>query len=110
MKIALPITRANQIDDNFGHCEFFNIITVTENGTLINSQSIMPAQIYGSKANIAKEFASQGVAVVLAGGIGDEFTNILTKAGIAVVRGCSGNATELVKQYAVGKLVDRGAS
>jgi len=31
MKIAVPVTKNNQIDDHFGHCEFYNVFTISEN-------------------------------------------------------------------------------
>jgi len=47
---------------------------------------------------------------MLAGGIGGGAINVLNSTGIEVVRGCSGNATELVKQFIAGLIVDSGSS
>lgn len=30
MKIAIPVTNDNQIEDHFGHCKFYNIYTISE--------------------------------------------------------------------------------
>jgi predicted Fe-Mo cluster-binding NifX family protein len=46
---------------------------------------------------------------MLAGGIGAGAINILNNSGIDVVRGCSGDATELVKLYLSGSVKDSGS-
>jgi predicted Fe-Mo cluster-binding NifX family protein len=48
--------------------------------------------------------------MMLAGGIGMGAINVLNNAGIQVVRGCSGNAAEVVKLAVAGQLVDIGES
>ena len=60
--------------------------------------------------NIASVLAGQGVTIMLAGGIGDGAINVLGFSGIKVVRGCTGNAAEVVKLYIDGKINDSGQS
>ena len=47
---------------------------------------------------------------MLAGGIGGGAINVPNQWGIDVVRGCSGNAAEIVKEYVSGNLTDSGES
>jgi predicted Fe-Mo cluster-binding NifX family protein len=47
---------------------------------------------------------------MLAGGIGGGAINVLNNSGIEVIRGCSGNATEVVKLYLSGSVEDSGNS
>lgn len=110
MKIAVPITRNNQIDDHFGHCEYYGIYSVSENGEVKEEDILESAQGCGCKSNIASDLAQIGVSVMLAGGIGAGAINVLNNSGIEVVRGCSGDVMENVKQYASGKLTDSGVS
>lgn len=110
MKIAVPVTSENKIDDHFGHCEFYNVYSVSEKNEISDVQTIKAAQGCGCKSNIASVLASQGVTVMLAGGIGGGAINVLNHSGIQVVRGCSGNAAEVVKQYLSGKISDSGES
>ena len=108
MKIALPVTGSNQIDDHFGHCEVYNVYTVNEKNEITDVQNIPSPQGCGCKSNIASVLASQGVTVMLAGGIGAGAINVLNDAGIEVIRGCSGDANEIVKMYLAGNVNDSG--
>ena len=110
MKIAVPVTKNNQIDDHFGHCEFYNVFTISENNEIRDVQIIESEQGCGCKSNIASTLSQNGVTIMLAGGIGGGAINVLYNAGIEVVRGCSGNATELVNQFIAGLVVDSGES
>lgn len=110
MKIAVPVTSENKIDDHFGHCEFYNVYSVSEKNEISDVQTIKAPQGCGCKSNIASVLASQGVTVMLAGGIGGGAINVLNRSGIQVVRGCSGNAAEVVKLYLAGKINDSGES
>ena len=47
---------------------------------------------------------------MLAGGIGGGAINVLNNSGIEVIRGCSGDATEVVKQYLSGLVKDSGSN
>jgi predicted Fe-Mo cluster-binding NifX family protein len=47
---------------------------------------------------------------MLAGGIGGGAINVLNNSGIEVIRGCSGDATEVVKLYLKGLVEDSGSS
>ena len=47
---------------------------------------------------ITRRTASDGVTVMLAGGIGGGAINVLNNSGIEVIRGCSGDAGEVVKR------------
>ena len=47
---------------------------------------------------------------MLAGGIGGRAINVLNSNGIEVIRGCSGEATEVVKAYLKGLVEDSRSS
>ena len=110
LKIALPVTGNNTIDDHFGHCEYYNVYTINEKTEIADVQTIKSVQGCGCKSNIATTLAEQGVKLMLAGGIGGGAIHVLNQAGIEVIRGCSGNATETVKLYISGKINDSGES
>lgn len=109
-KIAVPITNTNQIDSHFGHCESYGIFTISENNTISAIDNVKSPQGCGCKSDIASVLASDGVTVMLAGGIGGGAINVLNSNGIKVIRGCSGDATEVVKQYISGLVKDSGSS
>jgi predicted Fe-Mo cluster-binding NifX family protein len=110
MKIAVPVTVSNQVDGHFGHCEFYSVFTVSDKNEIVDVQTIESVQGCGCKSNIASVLAEQGVTIMLAGGIGGGAINVLNNAGIDVIRGCSGNAPELVKQFVSGLVKDSGSS
>ncbi|HNW57964.1 MAG TPA: NifB/NifX family molybdenum-iron cluster-binding protein [Bacteroidales bacterium] len=110
MKIAVPVTRENQIDSHFGHCEGYGIFTISDNKEITDKKNIASPQGCGCKSNIASTLAADGVTVMLAGGIGDGAINVLNYNGIEVIRGCSGDATEVVKLYLSGLVEDSGNS
>jgi predicted Fe-Mo cluster-binding NifX family protein len=110
MKVAIPLKANNQVDDHFGHCAFYSVFSVSENGDVNEENIIEATQGCGCKSNIASVLANQGVTVMLAGGIGEGAINVLNNAGIEVIRGCSGDVNALVKQYVAGVVADSGVS
>jgi predicted Fe-Mo cluster-binding NifX family protein len=110
MKIAVPVTKANQVDGHFGHCESYNVFTISEKNEITEVKNVKSPQGCGCKSDIAYILASDGVSVMLAGGIGGGAVNVLNSNGIQVIRGCSGNASEVVKLYLSGLVEDSGSS
>jgi predicted Fe-Mo cluster-binding NifX family protein len=110
MKIAVPVTKENQIDGHFGHCESYGVFTISDKNEISEIKSVESPQGCGCKSDIASVLASDGVSIMLAGGIGGGAINVLNNRGIEVVRGCSGDATEVVKLYLSGSVEDSGSS
>jgi predicted Fe-Mo cluster-binding NifX family protein len=110
MKIAVPVTRENQIDGHFGHCESYGVFTISDKNEIAEIKSVESPQGCGCKSDIASVLASDGVSVMLAGSIGGGAINVLNNSGIEVIRGCSGDATEVVKLYLSGLVEDSGSS
>ena len=109
-KIAVPVTINNSINDHFGHCEFYGIYTISENNEIVDVQSLKSEQGCGCKSNIASILADNGVTLMLSGVIGTGAINVLNNSGIEVIRGCSGNAAEIIKQFTEGRISDSGES
>ncbi len=105
-KIAVP-TRNNMVDDHFGHCDHYTILTV-ENGKVTSRTDYPSPQGCGCKSGIAPILRDMGVVVMLAGSMGDGAKNVLGANNIKVIRGCSGNVDELVGNYLAGKITDSG--
>ena len=110
MKIAVPVTKENQIDGHFGHCESYGVFSISDNNEIAEINSIDSPQGCGCKSDIASVLASDGVTVMLAAGIGGGAVNVLNNSGIEVIRGCEGDATEVVKLYLSGLVEDKGSS
>ncbi|HOV11859.1 MAG TPA: NifB/NifX family molybdenum-iron cluster-binding protein [Bacteroidales bacterium] len=106
MKVAIP-TRQGQVDDHFGHCEYYTIFTIN-NGTIENQEMLPSPAGCGCKSNIAPKLAQMGVSVMLAGNMGEGALSLLSYHGISVYRGCSGDVKELIGKYLKDTITDSG--
>lgn len=110
MKIALP-TRQDVIDNHFGHCEYYTILTVDNDAKTILAQETLEAPSgCGCKSNIASTLSDMGVKVMLAGNMGEGAVRVLGNSGIQVLRGCSGDVKEVALSWLNGTLSDSGDS
>ena len=109
MKIALP-SYQNQVDEHFGHCEYFTVFTTDDNKNILSEEIITPPPGCGCKSDIALILAQMGVKYMLAGNMGQGAVNVLGANGIEVLRGCSGNVREVVQKWLAGSLADSGLS
>ena len=107
MKIAIP-TRDKVVDNHFGHCEYYTILTIGQDNQILSSETIPSPQGCGCKSNIAGELENMEVSVMLAGNMGLGALNVLTAHNIKVIRGCSGNILDVATDYLNGKLIDSG--
>ena len=106
-KIVLPV-RDGRIDDHFGHCEHYSIVTVGDAGEILGVEDMPSPQGCGCKSGVAAVFKEKGIAVMLAGNMGMGALNKLSSCGIEVVRGCSGPVMDVVGAYLKGELKDSG--
>lgn len=107
MKIALP-SRQNLIDDHFGHCEYYTVLTIDDSKNIVD-QEIVPSPVgCGCKSDIAQTLFAMGVTVMLAGNIGEGAMGVLSNSGIKVVRGCSGDVKTVALNWLAGLLADSG--
>ena len=109
MKIALP-SHQSQVDEHFGHCEYFTVFTVDDKNTILEEDTITPPAGCGCKSNIASILAQMGVKYMLAGNMGQGAVNVLSNNGIQVFRGCSGNVKDVAEKWLEGKLHDSGVA
>ena len=106
MKIALPSCQ-NQVDEHFGHCEYFTVFTI-DNNKIASQETITPPPGCGCKSDIALTLAQMGVKLMLAGNMGQGAVNVLGGNGIQVVRGCSGDVRDVVESWLAGSVNDSG--
>jgi len=105
MKIAIP-SRNGEVDSHFGHCEYFTVFSLNEQGKLSSEETLTPPAGCGCKSNLVSSLSDLGVNVMLAGNMGQGAVNKLNAAGISVIRGCSGSVKQTAEAYAAGKLAD----
>jgi predicted Fe-Mo cluster-binding NifX family protein len=106
IKIAIP-TRAGEVDQHFGHCEAFTIVTFDDNKTLTASEQYTPPPACGCKSNLIPTLVDMGITVIVAGNMGEGATQRLRQAGMKVLRGASGPVAEAAQAWAEGKIKDQ---
>lgn len=107
MKIAIP-TRKNEVDDHFGHCEYYTVLTIGQDNQILSSEMLPSPQGCGCKSGIAGVLENMGVSVMLAGNMGQGALNVLTSHHIKVIRGCTGDILNVVNGYLNGEITDSG--
>jgi predicted Fe-Mo cluster-binding NifX family protein len=109
VKVALP-SRDNQVDDHFGHCEYFTIFTINHDREIVGEEKLKPGVGCGCKSNVVLQLAALGVETMLTGNIGTGAIELLSTHGIRVVRGCSGDVRGAVEAWLDGATTDSGKS
>jgi len=108
MKIAVPVTENENIAEYFGHSENFLIYSLTSENKIEDKELIVTntGSSCGCSSNVGPILASLGVEVILAGDTAAGVMNALEYSGIKTIRGCYGNATEIVQLYLNNDIVD----
>ena len=101
MKIAVTYENG-QVFQHFGHTKEFKLYEVQDGK--IESAQIVPTLGSGHGA-LAGFLKSQGVDVLLCGGMGTGAKNALAQAGITVYGGVSGAADQAVEAHLKGELL-----
>lgn len=104
-KIAIP-TRDEMVDDHFGHCAYYTIVTLDAQNQVINRERLASPEGCGCKSNIASVMQEMGISLMLAGNMGMGAYNKLNAHGISVIRGCHGKVENVLKAYQCGNLTD----
>lgn len=105
MKIAMP-KNGEIINQHFGKSESFYIATVEEN-KVVDSKEVSVRDLQHNHGGLAGLLVEEGVNLVITGGIGQGAYVALKENGLEVLRGASGNISEVVEQYLNGSLKDR---
>ncbi len=108
-KIALP-TRNGMIDDHFGHCEFYTLVTVNDENQVVLTETMPSPEGCGCKSNIASKLHEDGVSLMLAGNMGEGALRKLAASDIQVIRGCHGAVMDVIQAYLNGNLQDSGVA
>ncbi len=104
MKIAIP-TKDEKLCGHFGHCESFTFVEVDlEKKEILNIESKIPEE--GISCQSAHWVATQGVNVVLAGGMGGRPMMIFAQNGVKIIAGCQElPIREIVENFMNEKLI-----
>ncbi|HAT11904.1 MAG TPA: chromosome partitioning protein ParA [Planctomycetes bacterium] len=105
--IAVPISNG-QVDPHFGHCTAFALLE-TDGQRIVQRRDLTPPK--HEPGVLPRWLISQGVRVVIAGGMGERAQQMLEQAGVVVVMGAStGTPEELAFRYISGGLASQGSA
>ncbi|TLX76555.1 dinitrogenase iron-molybdenum cofactor biosynthesis protein [Labilibacter sediminis] len=100
-KVALP-SKKEMVDNHFGHCEKFIIYSLSDENEILDSAFFKGEEGCGCKSNLASDLKSEGVEILLAGGIGQGAINKLKTEGIEVFTGYKGETKAVLEQWLGG--------
>ena len=102
MKIAMPYINGN-VNPHFGSSREF-IIFDTSDGK-VTGKKIINNETLHNHGGLARILKSEGVEVVIPGGIGRPMINALHDAGFKVITGAAGEVEKVAGDYLTGQLV-----
>ena len=85
--IAIP-TRDGMVDDHFGHCAYYTVVTLDEQNQVVKQERLDSPEGCGCN--------NMGMGAY----------NKLSAHGIAVIRGCQGKVDDILKAYLNSELKD----
>ena len=103
MRYAVPVS-GGIVAQHFGHCDQFALLDVDEEKREILGKELVPSP--GHQPGLLPQWlAEQGVAVVIAGGMGSRAQDIFQQNRIQVIIGAMESDPEMaVRNYLDGKL------
>jgi len=104
-KIAIP-SRDGQVDEHFGHCSYFTVLTIGPDNAVAAEDTFAPPAECGCRSNLVETLLGMGVTTLIAGNMGQGAADKLRRSGIAVIRGASGPVGEAAAAYLAGTLKD----
>jgi predicted Fe-Mo cluster-binding NifX family protein len=105
MKIGMP-KNGEFLNQHFGQSREFLIASV-ENGQVVEIKEISGETLQHNHAGLSGLFLTEGVSLVITGGIGQPALNALVENGLQVIRGASGSCDEVLEKYLTGELTDK---
>jgi len=108
MKIAIPMN-GEMLNQHFGQSKSFLIATV-ENNQVVDKKVISSDALQHNHAGLSGLFVTEGVSLVILGGIGQPALDALTAKELEVIRGASGPCDEVLGKYLKGELADQNVT
>lgn len=94
-----------QVSAHFGHSPFFTFVQVQPDGQLGQARIVAnPMAQAHAPGEVPRFLQSEGVDVVLAGGMGRPAHQMFEQAGIKVASGRLGRVDEVLRAYVSGEL------
>jgi predicted Fe-Mo cluster-binding NifX family protein len=92
------------VSGHFGHCPFFTIVNVDDKKIGICSIAGKSFCTGAPTFEIPAFLQSQGVQVIMSGGMGGRAIDFFKQNGIEVITGCAGKVQESIENYLAGNI------
>lgn len=102
MKIAMPYSEG-KVNPHFGSSREF-IVFDTQDDKITGSKILTSEKLH-NHSGIAEMLKSEGVEVVITGGVGRPMANALQEIGFKVITGISGEVKKVAGDYLTGQLI-----
>jgi len=100
MKIALP-KDGEMLNQHFGKSSCFAIVDIEQGkeNKIVYTREISTENLQHNHERLADALESEGVSVVIAGGMGENAYNALEEKGLGVVCGAEGKIDDIMQRY-----------
>ncbi len=106
MKIAFPTNDKVNVEEHFGHCEFFALVDVEDGKVVATNFEKSPEHQPGV---MPKFLGEKKADVIITGGMGSMAVNLFAQQNIEVILGAKGSIEELTAKYLGGELTSSGS-
>lgn len=108
LKIAMP-KNGDMINQHFGQSKSFLIATI-EDRQIVSRQELSSEALQHNHTGLSGLFKTEGVSLVITGGIGKPALDALKQNGLEVVKGATGTCEEVLEKYLSGNLNDQNVT
>lgn len=106
MRIAIPDNNG-EVNQHYGQSKTFSIIDIEDNNNIVMVDTISTNTLQHNHGGLAELLKSQGVEVVIVGGIGQGAVDGLEQCGLKVLFGASGPIKTAAETFAKGIFVSK---
>ena len=72
MKLMAIPTRDGMVDNHFGHCAYYTVVTLDDQNQVVKQERLDSPEGCGCKSNIASVMQEMGITLMLAGILTDD--------------------------------------
>lgn len=105
LRIALPTTDKETVDEHFGHCKYFALYDME--GSQVMAKTIVEAPAHAPGV-LPKFLGDQKADVIITGGMGQMAVGLFKEQNIDVILGARGKIEDNLEEYVGGSLSSTG--
>ncbi len=106
MTIAIPSNDGETVEEHFGHCRQFVLITTRDGKEVSKAFVDPPEHVPGS---FPAFLAEQGANIIITGGMGGRAVSLFKEQNIDVILGANGTISDIIRVFLEGELESTGS-